>query len=686
MDVVAPTAAPTPVLAPSLPKPRRALRVAAGFAAAVLAAGIVAWLSRNGSGPAAGTLPFEARDWVLVAGFENRTGEKLFDGTLDYALGRELSNSRHVNVVSRERVEDALRLMRKPLDAPLDAPLAREVCVRDGEIRALITGRVEKLGPKYLFSVEIVDPKQSTTLAGLSEESPGMDGSLSAMRRISDRVRSALGEKKPPSGDPERAGLAKVTTANLRALQLYSQADLLMARDNNQAAAEELLQQAVAEDPKFASAWIHLAWTVANQARPVEDFEPFAKKALSLAETTAERERYFIRGSYYHLLGEREKAIAAYEALVGLHPDHYWAVGNLAALYKWRDLEQDLKKAVQLEARYADSRATSFGANWNAAFNFVVRIDEPARAAPYVRRATELITPEVTDRAPNMVTWLDLLPFTEYWLKGELVTAASEIDRVAGKVDSLGGRARERLALATALGYLTLGRIEAAARTSAKIADPVIRNDVLAQIAFVRGDAPALSRLLRISEEPERTAGLTRETPGAFLLVYWETTSILQARAGLTSEARLFLAASLKEETEGLPELHRVPGEIALAGGDLAGAISELEKAMALDDRAGPKRPGFYLGSESLAAALAKSGDAPIAIEVLERHPERRDAVISGNTGAYWLRNRLELAKLYRGVGRVEDAQAVEAELSKLLALADADHPILLELHRLRNT
>ena len=76
------------------------------------------------------------KDTVLVSRFENRTGEKLFDGTLDYALGLELASSRYVNVVPSERVREALRLMRKPQNTPLDATLAREVCLRDGGIRA----------------------------------------------------------------------------------------------------------------------------------------------------------------------------------------------------------------------------------------------------------------------------------------------------------------------------------------------------------------------------------------------------------------------------------------------------------------------------------------------------------------------------------------------------------------------
>ena len=61
----------------------------------------------NGVAGAAGSeaaLAFEERDWVLIAAFENRTGETLFDGTLEHALSSELSNSGFVNVVPRERI------------------------------------------------------------------------------------------------------------------------------------------------------------------------------------------------------------------------------------------------------------------------------------------------------------------------------------------------------------------------------------------------------------------------------------------------------------------------------------------------------------------------------------------------------------------------------------------------------
>ena len=39
-------------------------------------------------------IDFRERDWVLIAAFENRTGDPALDGVLEHALGRELSNSR----------------------------------------------------------------------------------------------------------------------------------------------------------------------------------------------------------------------------------------------------------------------------------------------------------------------------------------------------------------------------------------------------------------------------------------------------------------------------------------------------------------------------------------------------------------------------------------------------------------
>jgi tetratricopeptide (TPR) repeat protein len=648
-------------------KPVTAALIAGGFAIAVMSLLLVAWLSRNGLGRAgsAPSLPFNARDWVLVAGFENRTGEKLFDGTLDYALGRELSNSRYVNVVSRERVSDALRLMRKPLDTRLDAPLAREVCLRDGEIRALLTGRVEKLGSKYLFSVELAEPRQSTPLAGFSEESAGTEGSLAAMRRIANRVRAALGETRTPDTS-RREELAKVTTSSLRALQLYSQADLLMPfypRKGSWAGGEELLRQAVTEDLNFASAYINLAHAIYKQGRPPEDYMPYAETAFRLSEMTTERERYFIRGNYYGFLEQREKAIAAYEALLALYPDHLRATENLSNLY---DRQKDFDRLLDLEIRTADARPGVFSLNFHAAFNIISWRRQPtSRGEPYLQRARDLVTHEVMEHFSWEWSWLESLPFTERWAEGNLEEAARELDRLAGKLDSLAVAPRDTLADETAFGYLTLGRLGAAEQIARKISHPGRRANALAHVCLARGDRVGLTRHLRAGEAHGYY------TP-------WTWIPILEARSGLVREARGWLPAMEKRARRlGWGRRETVLGEIALAQGDLDEAIRRFEEAARLRHMRFDWQ-GSLLGAESFAAALRRKGQTKHAIEVLEQSQGEFRPFDTGSP--YWRKNRLDLARLYRSVGRVEEARAIEADLLKRLALADADHPILVAL------
>ena len=320
-------------------RPRLSWRLLLVAVALIAAAGATWWLTR----PQAPVLPFAERDWVLIAAFENRTGEALFDDVLEHALERELSNSRFVNVVPRERVNDTLAMMRKPLDTKLDAALARQVCLRDGGIRALVSGRVEKLDNTYLLSASLVNPADGATVASFSEEAAGQKEVVPALRRLSGRVRRSVGEELSAIQQSEQT-LEKVTTPSLRALQLFSRADALLVEEKylmvrtgtHFAAAEELLKQAVTEDPQFASAYTHLAWAVYRQGRPESEYRPFFERARELSASATERERYFILASYSSL-GPPEKAIPHYEALLRLYPGHFWGTANMVGYLQQMD-------------------------------------------------------------------------------------------------------------------------------------------------------------------------------------------------------------------------------------------------------------------------------------------------------------------------------------------------------------
>jgi hypothetical protein len=57
----------------------------------------------------------------------------------------------------------------------------------------------------------------------------------------------------------------------------------------------------------------------------------------------------------------------------------------------------------------------------------------------------------------------------------------------------------------------------------------------------------------------------------------------------------------------------------------------------------------------------------------------------TGPSGAFWLRVLNKLSMAYREAGRFDKADAVDARLRGLLAFADADHPIVVDLQERRS-
>ena len=101
---------------------------------------VEAWRPTPCTGPGPGGC--DERGWLLIADFDNRTVEEVFDGTLEAALERALANSASVNVAPAERAIDSLQSMGRPIDTRVDATLARaqgdlpqiSAAMRDGAV------------------------------------------------------------------------------------------------------------------------------------------------------------------------------------------------------------------------------------------------------------------------------------------------------------------------------------------------------------------------------------------------------------------------------------------------------------------------------------------------------------------------------------------------------------------------
>ena len=642
-------------------------KTVAGGVTLLLLVGLVTWMY-IGSSPNPEGLSFHQRDWVLIADFENRTGEAVFDGVLESALRREIANSQFVNVVPRERINDTLQLMRKPLDIPIDSEVGREISLRDGGIRALLTGRVEKVDSTYLLSIELIDPTQGQLIGATSEEAAGEGQVLSALVSLSNWTRENLGERLELV-EESAAKLEKVTTPSLRALQLFTKGEALISQSSQQTLAEELLKQALEIDPEFASAHIYLAWAVHNQRRPAEEYLPFAEKAFQLAETTGERERYFIHGSYYQLKGEQERAAHAYKTLLSLYPDHFWALGGLNLYFR---SVGDEKRALPYLLRHVELRPNNFEANLSIASNLIHIDSNLLRARKYFDRVRNLLTDDLIRVGGSSIVKVMLFSAQEAWLRGDPETALAEIGQVSQKLESLGLSGNTMLPVATL--YYSLGKVQLAHRLFTDSLDRKSPSRGLHQLAFYyEATKPHLRQYLGISEGSISHPAIAGGTAH---------TAIVLARAGFTVESEAIITEYERDPSKrpnARTTFQMARGVLSLSKGNTTEGMRLIEDAL------GQARGRHFLGSLILAEAWREQGRLVLALRVLEEASSKKAllfAPYAGENPARSLRIRLMLAKTYREMGRDEDAREIEAELRSLLALADADHPILRQLDR----
>ncbi len=608
------------------------------------------------------TLPFEERDWALIAQFENRTGEAVFDGSVEYALERELVNSRFVNIVPRERVLDALVLMKKPPNTVVDREIGREICLRDGAIRTLIGGRVEKLGSTYVVSAELIEPTTGVVLRRFSEEAASEDETVRAIARLSDSVRAGLGEELSatrgmlrPQSVPQRS-LELVSTPSLRALQLYSRGDALI-REHRQNEAAAVLREAVREDAGFASAHVLLAHALSNLGRE-DEARPHFERALELADSTTDRERLFILASCYR---DSEKAIETLETLVHLYPDHYWAVTNLGMAYQVRNRPRE---ALVHTVRRAHLRPSNFDHQLRAAHALVVW-DDPARADQYAERARRLLITDDDDPIGAWRSaWVRLYPAHAKWVKGRLSEALAEVNRIAAESESVPAELRTPLLWEAGSFYLTLGRYsQARAMFESMEGSP----DNLALIALGLDDPATMKQQLQIAAASHRSA-------------------ILYARAGMMPEAESAAAHPERARRAYAPFLpglwdELAAGELAMGRRDRSEAIAHLE--MALPQLRGWPTAYYFLGAEALSRAWEEEGGPERSLAVLDAASNLGlPSVFWGPAPLFWMKNELRRADLHRAAGRDDAAREIERRLVTLLSEADRELPIVRELAR----
>ena len=165
-------------------------------AVVVIIAGLVTaglYLRSRSAMPVAKATPLTEKDTVVLADFDNKTGDAVFDDALKQALAVELGQSPFLNILSDRKVEETLHLMGQKSNERITRDIARELCVRTGS-KAIILGTISNLGGQYVIGVDAVGCNNGDTLAKEQEEAAGKQDVLKALGKAAVSLRARLGE------------------------------------------------------------------------------------------------------------------------------------------------------------------------------------------------------------------------------------------------------------------------------------------------------------------------------------------------------------------------------------------------------------------------------------------------------------------------------------------------------------
>jgi serine/threonine protein kinase/tetratricopeptide (TPR) repeat protein len=289
---------------------------------------------------------------VLIADFNNQTGDASFDGALEQALVIGIEGAGFISAVAPATAHQIADQISS--GSRLDEDMARLVSRREG-VNVILAGDIVSNGDEYVLSVRALDPGlepgEGKPLASARATAGGKDEVLAAVGKIAAELRGDLGDT-APKGDRVVAA-ETFTAASLEAMGAYAKGQELSAQGQFEEALVHY-EEAVASDPEFGRAYAGMGVVYGNLRQEAKAEESY-QKAMQNLDRMSERERYRTLGGYYFLVSHNfEKAIENYETLVELFPSDDGGATNLALAYLYvRQFDKAVeagRRSVELES------------------------------------------------------------------------------------------------------------------------------------------------------------------------------------------------------------------------------------------------------------------------------------------------------------------------------------------------
>ncbi len=303
----------------------RRLLVTAGAAAFFIVSVLAAWrifLAR----PA-----LTETDVILLASFVNKTGDPIFDNSLDKALEVKLTESPFLSLLPEADVRRTMGTMRHDPSEPVTQELGIEICKRDG-LKAVVVPEIDAFGGKYLITLEAINARNQKVIALTGAEAETKDKVIAALGKAGAQLRRRLGES---LGSLEKydAPLDLATTSSLEALQAYRTGQTLY-RSGKQQQSIVFFERGVELDPQFCSAYSMLGSAYHSIGDRQASRKNFAK-AFELKDRRLTQEENFQTTAFYHsaITGNLEKEIAVLALYQQAYPRSAFAHNLLGIAY-----------------------------------------------------------------------------------------------------------------------------------------------------------------------------------------------------------------------------------------------------------------------------------------------------------------------------------------------------------------
>ena len=628
---------------------------------AVLALFTVALVLIRGGRAKGKSQPAEARnerlskDTIVLADFDNKTGDTVFDDTLRQGLSVQLEQSPFLDLVSQRELNETLKLMGRSGGERLTSEVAREVCQRVGS-NVVLTGSIAGLGSQYVIGLKAVNCNTGDVLAEAQEQAAGKEAVLTALGVAAVSLRSKLGESLS-SVQKYDTPLEEATTPSLEALKALSLGRKAQLTEG-EAAALPFYKRAAELDPKFALAYAAMAYTYLNlneTGRAAEN----ARKAYELRDKVSERERFVIEVAYYEgVTGDLEKVAQTLEVWKQTYPTDYLPYGDLGVTYTALGiLEGALEEAREAQRREPNIVNTYL--NLGLDYASLNRLDE-----------AEVVYKEAEERKLGSEFLLQYR-YQLAFLKGDAAKMAQLATVAVGKPGE------EDLLLASQAdteGWY--GKLKDAQELTRRAMNSAEHNDAKETAAPYRAAAA-----LREVESGNRERALADANAAVKLAPnrdVLDMVALARARAGDTAGAEKLavrLSKTFPQDTlvqrYWLPTIHAA---VALERKDPNRAVELLKEASMIELGQPTNVTVFLCPAYLRGEAYLMLHDGNAAAAEFQKFIDHRGLVVNFPWGAL---ARLGLARAYALQGDSSKARAAYQDFFRIWKDGDADIPIL---------